>query len=107
MSTSAYSENPTHGAECECGIFTNVLMDEDTARRVLAHYVIHHWENTLATDWDSEDYPASLDEEISKEFSTGYRERVWRSSHSRRFIAKACDVAKSLSIPAREVLFES
>jgi hypothetical protein len=86
------------------GIFTNVLMDESTARRVLAHYVIHHWENTLATDWDSEDYPASVDEEISKEFSTGYRERAWRSSHSRRFISKACDVAKSLSISTREIL---
>jgi hypothetical protein len=89
------------------GIFTHVLMDEDAARRVLAHYVIHHWENTVATDNDSEDYPASVDQEISKEFSTGYRERAWRSSHSRRFISKACDVAKSLSIPAREVLFES
>ena len=89
------------------GIFTNVLMDEDAARRVLAHYVIHHWENTLATDWGNEDYPASVDEEISKHFSTGYRERAWRSYHSRRFIEKACDVAKALSIPAREVLFES
>jgi Leucine-rich repeat (LRR) protein len=77
------------------GIFTNVLMDEDAARRVLAHYVIHHLENTLATDWDSEDYPASVDEEISKGFETGYRERAWRSAHSRRFISKACDVAKS------------
>jgi hypothetical protein len=28
------------------GIFANVLMDEDTARRVLAHYIVHHWENT-------------------------------------------------------------
>jgi hypothetical protein len=86
------------------GIFTNVLMDEDTARRVLVHYIVHHWENTLATDWESEDYPASVDEEISKEFSTGYRERAWRSSHSRRFISKACDVAKSLSISTREIL---
>jgi hypothetical protein len=88
------------------GIFTNVLMDEDAARRVLAHYVIHHWENTLATAWESEDYPATVDEEISKAFSTGYRERSWRSYHSRRFIAKACEVAKALSVPAREVLFE-
>jgi hypothetical protein len=88
-------------------IFANVFMDEDTARRVFAHYIVHHWENTLATDWEREDYPASVDEEISKEFETGYRERAWRSSHSRRFISKACDVAKSLSIPTREVLFES
>jgi hypothetical protein len=36
------------------GIFANVLMDEDTTRRVLAHYIVHHWENTLATDWESE-----------------------------------------------------
>jgi hypothetical protein len=89
------------------GIFTNVLIDEDAARRALAHYVIHHWENTLATDWESEDYPATVDEEISQEFSTGYRERAWRSSHSKRFISKGCDVAKLLSILAREVLFES
>lgn len=88
-------------------IFANVLTDEDTARRVLAHYIVHHWENTLATDWESEDYPASVDEEISKEFSTGYRERAWRSTHSRRFISKACDVAKLLSITAREVILES
>jgi hypothetical protein len=71
-------------------------MDEDTARRVLA----------LATDWETEDYPASVDQEISKEIPTGYRERAWRSSHSRRFISKAFDVAKVLSIPVREVLFE-
>ena len=70
------------------GIFNNVLMDEDAARRVLAHYIVHHWENTLATDWDSEDYPATVDEEISNEFSTGYRERAWCSritSPVRRF----------------------
>ena len=88
------------------GIYTSTLMDEDEARQVLAHYVIHHWENTLATDWDSEDYPASVDEEISNHFPTGYRERAWRSAHSKRFISKAYDVAKNLSIPAREVLFE-
>jgi len=86
------------------GIFVNVLKNEATARRVLAHYIVHHWENTLATDKDSEDYPDTVDQEISKEFSTGYRERLWRSTHSRRFMSKACDVAKSLSIPAREVL---
>jgi hypothetical protein len=89
------------------GISASVLMDEGAARRVLAHYIVHHWENTLATDWDSEDYPATVDEEISKHFSTGYRERQWRSFHSRRFVSKACEVAKVLSIPARGVLFES
>jgi len=87
-------------------IFMNVLAIEESARRVLAHYIVHHWENTLATDWESEDYPATVDQEVSKEFSTGYRERAWRSSHSRRFIAKACLVAKALSIPARQLLFE-
>jgi hypothetical protein len=88
------------------GISANVLMDEDTARRVLAHYIVHHWEHTLATDNDSEEYPATVDQEISKQFPTGYRERVWRSSHSRRFISKACEVAKVLSIPAQEILLE-
>lgn len=87
-------------------IFANVLTDEGTARRVLCHYMIHHWENTVATDNDVEDYPAIVDDEISKSFPTGYRERAWRSTHSRRFIAKACNVAKLLSIPAREVIFE-
>jgi len=86
------------------GIFVNVLKDEARVRRALAHYIVHYWENTLATDKDSEDYPTTVDEEISKEFSTGYRERAWRSTHSRRFIAKACDVAKALAIPVREVL---
>jgi hypothetical protein len=86
-------------------IFTNVLTDEDKAQQVLCHYMIHHWENIVATDNDSEDYPAPVDEEISKEFPTGYRERSWRSFHSRRFISKACDVAKTLAIPTREILF--
>lgn len=89
------------------GIFTNVLKDEEAARRVLAHYMTHHWENTLATENESEDYPAAVDQEISKHFPTGYRERAWRSFHSKRFISKAYDVAKSLSIRTREVLFES
>jgi hypothetical protein len=87
------------------GIFTNILADEDKSRRALAHYMIHHWENTVATDNDSEDYPAALDDEISKDFVTGYRERAWRSVHSKRFISKAYDVAKILSIPTREMLF--
>lgn len=87
------------------GIFTTVLKDEEAARRVLAHYMTHHWENTSATDNDSEDYPAAVDQEISKNFPTRYRERAWRSYHSKRFIAKTCDVAKSLSIPSWELLF--
>jgi len=88
------------------GILANVLIDEETARRALAHYMTHHWENTLATSWESEDYPASIDQEISKNFSTGYRERQWRSFHSRRFISKACDVANSLAMTVLKLLFE-
>jgi hypothetical protein len=61
--------------------------------------------DTVATDKDSEDYPVTVDEEISKSFPTGYRERAWRSFHSKQFMAKAYNVAKSLSIPTREVLF--
>jgi hypothetical protein len=85
-------------------IYTTTPTNEDAARRVLAHYMLHHWENTVATGKDSDDYPAAVDEEISKGFPTGYRERAWRSFHSKRFISKACDVAKSLSILNRESL---
>lgn len=85
-------------------ISSNMLRDEDNARRTLAHYMIHHWESTVATNNHSADYPATVDEEISKSFPTGYRERAWRSGHSRRFISKAYDIAKSLSIPTREIL---
>lgn len=83
------------------GIFTHGLLDEDKARRVLAHYMVDHWDNTVATDKDSEDYPAAVDDQISKSFPTGYRERAWRSFHSKQFISKACNVAKSLLIHPR------
>jgi hypothetical protein len=89
----------------EIGIFTAFLLDEDRTRLVLVHEMIHHWEQTLATDDENEDYPASLAKEIKEGFSDPRRERSWRGVHSERFIAKAYDVAKLLSIPPRTLLY--
>jgi hypothetical protein len=88
----------------EIGVFTSYLRDEHIARRVLAHEMIHHWENTVA-DNEASYYPDGIDLEISKCFSDRERERRWRSGHSKRFISKAYSVADSLGILARVLLF--
>ncbi len=93
------------GKRAEIGIFTVIFQDEGKTSQVLAHELIHHWEHTVAAEKEPTDYPATVDAEISRGFSDPQREHHWRNGHSRRFIAKACQVAQILGLPVRKLLF--
>jgi len=87
------------------GLFPVILLDERSARIALAHEMIHHWEMTTEDKCHEWSYPERVDKIIQQRFSNANKEHLWRARHSARFIAKAHNVANSLSIPIRELLF--
>ncbi len=81
------------------------IRSKESAAVVLAHEMIHHWEYTMATDSESEEYPLWIDELISQSYRDAKRERHWRSGHSKRFTAKANLVATKIGVHLRTLLY--
>jgi len=86
-------------------LFPSALTDRQIARIALSHELIHHWEQTVKDQKRVEFYPAEVDDCIKARFRDSNRESFWRSGHSRRFIAKAAEVAKVLNAPLDKMLF--
>ena len=70
-------------------------------RIVLAHELIRHWEHIGAVWFDALPQPDEADRVIALIFQDSIRERGWRASHSRRFIAEAAAVAQDFGIEFR------
>lgn len=65
------------------------IASKERAALILAHEVIHHWEQTIATDSEETGYPAAINDIIKQCYSDAATERRWRAAHSDRFMAKA------------------
>ncbi len=87
------------------GLFPSVLTDDFLLRRVVAHELVHHWENLGAAGAHELPSPDGAAAIISARFRDSQRERSWRSGHSASFISKASSVAATLGVPLRELLF--
>src|SRR4030095_10804952 len=85
-------------------VFPSILHDRALVRVAITHELIHHWEH-LESDVDELFYPAEADKIIAEKYSDPARERTWRSGHSRRFIAKAANIADELKLSLRDILF--
>jgi len=75
-----------------------VIRSKERATVALVHEMIHHWEYTVVTIWEPEEYPLWIDELISQSYRNVKKERHWRSGHSKRFIAKANSIAPKLGV---------
>jgi hypothetical protein len=88
------------------GLYPIVLRDRDTVRRVLAHELIHHWEQLERPDPDLPPHPHAPDDVVSARFAEPHADRKWRLTHSQLFSSKADQVAAVLGVPLADLLFD-
>lgn len=98
-----YEPSDTGTATIYLGVTT--ITSKKRASEVLAHEMVHHWENTIATDLDSYKYPARIDKMIERAFKNEQKRAHWRAAHSPRFIAKAYSLAKKIGLPVERLLW--
>lgn len=85
-------------------IFPSIIHDYALVRVAIAHELIHHWEHS-ESDVNELSYPLEADKIIAEKYLDPARERIWRSGHSQRFIAKAAETANELKVPLSDILF--
>lgn len=88
-------------------LYSVVLLEEELAITVLAHEMVHHWEHTVGSLSPKVGYPEELNQIISQRFRHAKREKIWRKGHSNRFLSKIYEVAVSLNLPLKDVLFRA
>jgi hypothetical protein len=89
-SDAAASYNPAYESRAgQIFLGQSAILSKERARLILAHELIHHWEQTVSTESDSNSYPAEIDTMIRQWFPESKNESRWRSAHSHRFLARA------------------
>ena len=71
----------------------SAIGSKEGAAIIVAHEMIHHWEETIVTEFEETSYPAEINKIIAQWYGDTVGGKRWRAAHSDRFIAKAYAVA--------------
>jgi hypothetical protein len=71
-------EPPEADKAAQIVLFSSVLVEEEEAKLVLAHEMIHHWELTSSGGSDKVSYASEIDDLIKNRFPRQVDERRWR-----------------------------
>jgi hypothetical protein len=95
-----------HGSPAIIALYFPIILDEHLIQLIIAHELIHHWEDIggFVEDFETVNLDKA-DEIITNRFFNNAREAHWRSAHSTNYIAKSVIVSEQLGIDMKSLLF--
>src|SRR5437762_14037728 len=63
----------------------SAIGSKEGAAIIVAHEMIHHWEETITTEFEETSYPAEINGIIAQWYGDTVGGRIWRAAHSDRF----------------------
>jgi len=93
--------------EARIVLYSVALLEEELAVTVLAHEMVHYWEDFTKNLSAEYSYPEEFDQIISQHFKDGIKQQSWRNGHSRRFLGKISEVAETLKLSSKRILYDA
>ncbi len=93
--------------EARIVLYSVALLEKELSVTVLAHEMVHYWEDFTKNLSAEYSYPEEFDQIISQHFNDGTKQQSWSNGHSRRFLGKISEVAETLKLSSKRILFDA